>query len=308
MRPSTGITCGHCGREQAETRRLCELCGTPLARAVTDDVDRPGAGALMRQNDAPATGSSAPSSLPAEFRALRPPKRANESLAEPALYLGIGIPLAFVFSLTPILGFMGWFLAALFHEVGHSALAWFTGHPSVPAISLAGEAVAVHGEPMWFLRLVMVASIITLSVQFLDGGKRIAALSSLAIGYPLLIFTGLGEVMFLAAGHLGELAVAALCLWRAADGEACHHRAERAAYAMLGWFLCGDNILLSFGLAFSESARMEYASNGSFGLTNDYLRLANDHLGVSVGAVGFAMGLIALAVPIATLVLYARSR
>ena len=82
--------------------------------------------------------------------------------------------------------------------------------------------------------------------------------------------------------------------------------AERAAYAMLGWTLCGDNIVLSFGLAFNPVTRAEYAANGSFGLTNDYLRLANEHLGISLGSVGFLMGAVALAVPVGTLLVFAR--
>ena len=213
-----------------------------------------------------------------------------------------------MFSWTPFLGFMGWFLASLFHEVGHSAMAWFTGHPSVPAIALTGNAVAVHGEPLTFLRLIIAASVVTLCVQLLRGSQRIAALAAFGVLYPLLLWTRLGPISFLVAGHLGELAAASLCLWRAADGEACHSRAERVLYAMLGWFLCGDNILLSFGLAFSSAARAEYETNGSFGLMNDYLRPAYEQLGTSSERVGFARGLIAVAVPVLTLTVFALTR
>ena len=232
----------------------------------------------------------------------------NDAFRGAVAYVVIGIPLAFVFSLTPLLKFMGWFLAALFHEVGHSTLAWFTGHPSVPAISLRGHAAAIHGEPLMLVRFIVVASISALSIQFLRGTRRIAALASLAVIYPVLIWTRVGEIAFLVSGHLGELVAAALCLWRAADGEACHSNAERAAYAMLGWYLCGDNIILSFGLAFSPAARAEYAASGSFGLTNDYIRLANEFTGMSLGQVGFLMGALALAVPAATLGLFVMAR
>lgn len=221
--------------------------------------------------------------------------------AEPTLYLAVGIPLAFVFTWTPILGFIGWFLASLVHEVGHSAFGWITGHPSVPAIALTGNAVAVHSAPMLIVRLAVVVGVVAAAYHGLQGRARVVAIASFLPIYALLALTPLCEIGFLASGHLGELVAGSVCLWRAAGGAECHSRAERAAYSMLGWFLIGDNILLSFGLAFSAAARAEYATNGSFGLTNDYLRLANDHLGVPLEAVGLVMGLLALAVPAATI-------
>ncbi|MEM9381182.1 MAG: hypothetical protein AAGB93_14615 [Planctomycetota bacterium] len=274
---------------------------------TTTPSDLMGTAAPVRHDLAP---SPAPARAVDPIHGRRPSggRRERGLTHETLVYLGAGIPLAFVFSLTPLLGFMGWFLASLFHEVGHSAMAWFTGHPSVPAIALTGNAVAVHGEPLTFLRLVVVGSVVTLSVQLLRGSRRVAVLAAFGVLYPLMLWTRLGSIAFLVAGHLGELAAASLCLWRAADGEACHSRAERVLYAMLGWFLCGDNILLSFGLAFSSSARAEYETNGSFGLVNDYLRLANHELGASIERVGFAMGLIAVAVPLLTLTAFALTR
>ena len=38
---------------------------------------------------------------------------------EPWVYLGLGLVTAPIFALTPLLGFMGWFLASLVHEMGH---------------------------------------------------------------------------------------------------------------------------------------------------------------------------------------------
>ena len=48
--------------------------------------------------------------------------------------LGMGALLAPVFSLTPILQYMGWFLGSLCHEIGHSVVAWVFGMPAFPAI------------------------------------------------------------------------------------------------------------------------------------------------------------------------------
>ena len=65
---------------------------------------------------------------------------------------------------------------------------------------------------------------------------------------------------------------------------------------VLGWFLLGKNVVLTGGLVFSEAARARYAANGSFGLTNDYLRLSHELLGWPLEAVGLLMSLAALAV------------
>ena len=41
-------------------------------------------------------------------------------------FLLMGVPLALVFTLTPVLQYMGWFLGSLTHETGHCAVAWFS--------------------------------------------------------------------------------------------------------------------------------------------------------------------------------------
>lgn len=215
------------------------------------------------------------------------PVRSNEALQ----FLLIGIPLAALFTVTPLVRFMGWFLATLAHEGGHAA-GWLMGFPTVPAISLAGEGVAVHGEPMTFLRSVIPAAIALLLYQTTVGKARALALGALGVVYPLLIFTGLGEMLFLVGGHGGELVIGAVFLWRAITANECHHSAERTAYGMLGWFLVGRNVWLGFSLAFSPAAHATYGSNGSYGLTNDYIRLAEESLGTTVGTVGFAMGVL----------------
>jgi hypothetical protein len=99
-----------------------------------------------------------------------------------------------------------------------------------------------------------------------------------------------------------------LFLWRCLDGEACHHDGERAAYGMVRWYLCGQNVILSFGLAFSQSARLDYAGSGSFGLTNDYIRLADNVLGVSLESVGLFTGVLAVLVPLGVVGWYRTGR
>jgi hypothetical protein len=207
----------------------------------------------------------------------------------PLVYLGIGAVAAVAFTLTPLLQYMGWFLASLVHEAGHCAAAWAAGCPSIPAIRLDGHAAAVHGE-----QSTIFAGGVLIGLAYYAWRKRSIPLGAIALVYPLLAFTGLRDWIFLLAGHLSEIAFGGVFFWRALVGGFTQSRAERALYAACAWYLVIANIWLAGGLIFSEGVRQWYRGSGSFGLTNDYLRLANS-LHVGVGVVAFFMLLVSLA-------------
>ncbi len=56
------------------------------------------------------------------------------------------------------------------------------------------------------------------------------------------------------------------------------------------------NLWLCWQLMFSEAGRAWYRGNGSFGLTNDYIRVAQNVLGCSLESVAALMFVVALAV------------
>lgn len=291
--PASTTPCPRCGREDDGRALACALCGELLRRAA---LTPPRASELARARPAPSPAS------------IREASETSPSTRDAWLYLGLGLVLAPVFTLTPLLGFMGWFLASLAHEMGHSALAWACGMPSIPAISPAGHAAAVHGEQV----LVLVAALLVLAVQHLArhlaGTRRIVAIVSFLAVYGLVAFTPLRELLFLLAGHGGELAFATLCLWKALDGGFTDSRAERLAYSVLGWFLLGKNLWLFVGLATSDASRAHYADNGSFGLTNDLIRVAEDVLGWRLASVAWLAVPCALGVLPAAFALWHRSR
>jgi hypothetical protein len=208
---------------------------------------------------------------------------------EPWIYLAIGAATAPIFALTPLLGFMGWFLASLVHEMGHSAVAWFFGMPAFPAISLEGHAVSVHSEPIVLFAIFVWAGLLGAAWKLLEGRARWIALGIVGVVYPLLAFTDAKEVLHLLAGHGGELAFGALCLWKTLDGGFTESRLERALYGTVGWYLLGSNAKLCLGLMFSASSREWYGENGSFGLTNDMIRAAEDVLHWRLQSVAFLM-------------------
>jgi hypothetical protein len=210
--------------------------------------------------------------------AARAERTTEESAREAWMYLGIGLVTAPIFALTPLLNYMGWFLASLVHEMGHAAFAWLCGMPAMPAISLDGHAAAVHSEQSLFLVALIALGLGAGAWNVFTGRVRWIVLALLAVAYPAIALTSAKELLHLLAGHGGELAFATLCLWKTLDGGFTDSKLERALYGMLGWFLLGKNAHLCFALMQSAGARAEYDANGSFGLTNDYIRVAEDVL------------------------------
>jgi hypothetical protein len=209
-------------------------------------------------------------------------------IPEEWFHLALGLVIAPILSLTPFLSLVGWFLASLIHEMGHTAFSWVVGVPAVPALGFTAEAATMHGEQLWILAAGIWAGLAWLAWRIGRPSLRYATLAVVGIAYPLFAFTSLREVMFLLSGHLGELSVGAVFLWRALSGGFSESQVERGLYAVLGWYLVGRNVVLTAGLMTSAPARADYAAHGSFGLENDYLRLAGD-LGWSLEGVALLM-------------------
>jgi hypothetical protein len=220
--------------------------------------------------------------------------------------LAVGLGLALALTWTPTLRFMGWFLRSLFHETGHVAMAWLSGCPAFPAIDLRGHAVAVHRDQQAGVALLVGLLVAWLAFAAVRSGRGRGAAAALVVLWAGVTFgKGLREVMFLLAGHLGELAFAAVFLRRARTGEAVEVGAERPLYAGLGWYLVASNVVLAGGLLVSEGVRSWYAQSGSYGLENDYLRVARE---LPFGLAGTAVAMLVLSVAVVPIALAAGGR
>lgn len=216
-------------------------------------------------------------------------------LPEPWFHLVAGSVLAPVLSLTPLLSLIGWYLAALVHEMGHTAAAWLVGVPAIPALGITAEAATVHGD-----QILPLAAFVWLASGWAlwrieREPLRWSLLAVLMVSYPVIAFGPARELVHLTSGHLFELAIGGVFIGRALSNGFTHSQAERVLYATLGWFLLGRNLVLTIGLATSASARAEYATSGSFGTVNDYIRLASE-LGWSLEVVAVLMSMLALCV------------
>jgi hypothetical protein len=218
-----------------------------------------------------------------------------------AVVLALGLAIAAGVAVVPFVRLMGWVLGALAHEMGHSLTAWLFGIPAVPTLSPGGHALSLEGERVLPLSIALWGGAVFAAWRLVPGARGRFIAAGLALGlYPLCAFGTTSAALRLVGGHVGELVFAGICLTRAVSGGFTETRVERLLYAVVGWFLVGKNVLLTGGLFFSDAARAHYAGNGSYGVTNDYIRLANDVLGLPLAAVALGMTLVALAVvPIA---------
>lgn len=281
-------TCPTCNYRLAREALVCPLCGALC-------------GALASKAPAPPT----PPQVISPHAATPQPDRDPPIGGMPAalVYLVVGAVLAPIFTLTPVLQYMGWFLGSLTHETGHCIAAWFVGCPAFPAIRLDGHAAAMHQEQQ-----VVLVALLWLAMAYAGWALREHRgwLITCGVGLvlqPLLAFTWLGELLHLAAGHLGELAFATICFARVLDGGFTKSAAERAAYAMLGWYLVARNVWLHAGLVLSSARREWYEGSGSFGLTNDLIRIAQDLLGCHIEPVALVMtAFCAVPLPLAWLI------
>ncbi len=218
--------------------------------------------------------------------------RGLAGLPEPLVPLALGIPLALLLAFAPLLEYMGWFLRSLVHEMGHTAAGWFAGCPTWPAIRLDGHAAAFHRPQVTVLALAVWAALLYLAWRF-RGPRRPWLLPAVtAVGYPVLVFTGVREIFHLTAGHLGELVFAAIFFRRALRGGSARP-GERPLYAALGWYWTAGSLWLFGSLVLSEAGRRWYLSHGSFGMANDFVRISR-LLHVPLSAAAFPMLLLSL--------------
>lgn len=230
---------------------------------------------------------------------------------EPWVYLALGLLLAPGLALLPIVQYMGWFLSSLVHEMGHCTAAWLCGMPAFPAISLEGHAAAMHSEQIVPLALFVTIALCFFPWRMLEGRTRWLVCGAIVLVHLGLCFTPARELLHLLAGHLAEFGFACMCLFRALSGGYTSSRGERALHGVVGWYLLGRNLWLCWGLVSSSGARALYQTNGSFGLTNDYVRVADDMLGWQLQSVAGAMLFVGvLVLPLALLLwrVYARAR
>jgi hypothetical protein len=234
------------------------------------------------------------------FRTFSPPaSAAHKRVHDGWRAWGLGAALGAAAQLLFVGDYITWFLGALCHEMGHTAVAILTGSPSFPAIRLDGHAATQIADRQLWLAILVLGVVGAWCVA----ARRDRALLTFraACLIPLVIAALVPtarEVLILYAGQFGELLFAGIFLFRAYTGGFTDQPAERPLYAALGWIFVWENLVLAAGLILSDAARAAYRGGGSFGGENDLVRIARDQLGCSLPAAAVPLLLASIAMPL----------
>lgn len=212
----------------------------------------------------------------------------------------VGGVIGVVVFVIPFLRFVFSYLNILAHELGHTVAAWAFGYPAVPAFDWRyGGGVTLSSErsvPVFLICWAALASLIYLNREtprFRNLFLIVAAI------YGVAAFTDLHRIFELAMGHLTELCLAGIFLFRALTGRSVVHSVERPLYAACGVFMILGNLSLSWGLMTDVDARAAYGMAKGGGHWMDLDRLAIDYLGLGLPAVAFFLFAACWATPVA---------
>ena len=254
--------------QHARTRR-------PGTRSVPADCDS--CLCLVRESvvsNEPKPTPAAPDTIAARLRRAV----AWDSLA----YAAAGLVVAVALGLSPWAWTKnaGWLLRSIFHEAGHTFAALSMGYIAFPRISLdAHQPFTFIGEQQ-FLALCFIAWAGLAYVAYRCVQMRFLwrVFLAIAIAYPFIAFHPMRRQLFiLLMGHGSELIFAGIFLWRANTGLFTAGRADRVAYAVVGWAVVFANFGLCWGILFDPRTRAEYMADGP--LVNDYVVAAYELVG-----------------------------
>jgi hypothetical protein len=208
------------------------------------------------------------------------------------LAFGVGLALALLTELLPLLRVLVGYFVVLVHELGHTLVGWLFGHPSIPAFDFTyGGGVTTRQEQQLVLVLIVYASFALLGFVFRANRASFGVVLGLATGYTAALLTSFAGVAIVAMGHGAELAFATLFIHRAVTGNACHHAVERPLYAWIGLHIVSHDMRFAWGLLSNPFQRELYEDEKGGGHWMDFSQLAEQfHVSLeAIAAVFFAL-------------------
>ncbi len=266
------------------------------------------------ENDTLALECTACGVVLSKMRSARTSRPVPETKISPSQWkiLAIGLTSAIVLFAVPPTRFICSALVTLFHEFGHAVMGWLMGYPSLPAFDLVyGGGLTSHGE----FRLSIV---IAIACAFAYCGWRIRTnrVAVVILGILFLIWVLFvsrewrRELAFASAGHLGELILATIFLYKALFDEGWRWpQAERPAAAFVAAFVQINSIAFCLKLLGNPEFLAWYREGKGGAMMNDMEVIALDihiWLGPEPGIEGIARWLCALSFlpSLAALLLY----
>ena len=174
------------------------------------------------------------------------------------------------------------YMCVFFHEIGHSISYWLYGYPSLPTFDFQDGGGMTYGGArigplLWAAWLGMAAAGVWLWRHWHYGAFAVLGLFALAHAATALTEGHHNVIGYM--GHGGEILIGGFCLVRAGLGahDTKYGELERWLNAVFGLYTFGRNLIMSFGLAFSDLSRAAYAQQKKNGhIQSDFTRLAED--------------------------------
>ncbi|MEM6793060.1 MAG: hypothetical protein AAF725_03715 [Acidobacteriota bacterium] len=212
--------------------------------------------------------------------------------------LVLGAVLGWTAYLIPFTRFIFSYLGTLVHELGHAAAGIALGSPSLPAFDFRyGGGVTRIGERSPLVFACCLLALLWLAARWWSAPRLRPAAVALVIGYGLVAFTPLREMVILAAGHAFELLFAGIFLYRALSGSAIIRPVERPLYAACAVFLLTSDLRFSWDLMTDQDARAAYEMSKGGSLLGDLTRLSSEFLDASLSSTASLLFFGALATP-----------
>jgi len=264
----------------APPNEICPKCGVERTGGSTECVR---CGVIFSRCREPRPGPPAPPR--AAPRAVLGP--AGRLTAKAWQCLGIGLVMALVLMLVPLLRFVVGYLAILVHEMGHALFAWSFGYPAIPAFDfLYGGGITIYTDRSTILLLVVFALLAYLLYFYRSNRLTLAVLGAGTLVYALLALTDFHQLLITSMGHGTELVFAGIFLFRAMKGSHITHAVEQPLYAGLGFFILFHNLQFAHRLITSDDFREVYAEGKGGLLDHDFTVIGRDFLGVGTMAMG----------------------
>jgi hypothetical protein len=207
--------------------------------------------------------------------------------------LGIGLAAAILVYALPLTRFIFGTLVTLFHELGHAIAGWLMGYPSIPAFDFVyGGGLTHHGA---FQKAIVIAVALVFAYAawlFRENRKSVAIVGALFLVWLYFVTREWRrEIVFAAAGHMGELILAGIFFYKALAG-----RSQRALSAFVAFFVQMHTVLFAWSLL-NDAAFLDHYREGKGGaLMHDLEVIALNlqiWLGVTPGIEGAARALLA---------------
>ena len=192
--------------------------------------------------------------------------------------LAIGLGLAVIALVVPLLGFVVGVLMSVIHELGHVATAWIFASPAFPSFDLVyGGGVSHHFARQRVLIFIAYAVFIGLAFRVAESGVRVDYPGSRGALFRRAIFSGAKSVDH-GNGPRGRVALRGSVSVPRAQRQPDHPQPGCPLYAFLGLYIVLADARFAYRLITSHQHREEYGLEKGGGHWMDFSLIADEHL------------------------------